>query len=152
MSSQYGMKLLLTIFFVFIYLPNIHMKNSPFEQYKWKNRLLVIYASESDDPDFERQLNNFAKHRTGYEERDLLVLHLSDNFVKSQPNGNLLTVNVSQAHNFLSITKEDGFKVFLIGKDGSIKKHQTTPMSNQNLFATIDAMPMRQRERIKDGR
>ena len=40
----------------------------------------------------------------------------------------------------------DGFEVLLVGKDGGVKLRQETPLSVDDLFATIDAMPMRQRE------
>jgi hypothetical protein len=38
------------------------------------------------------------------------------------------------------------FSVVLIGKDGGEKLRQTTPLTPADLFALVDAMPMRQAE------
>ncbi|MDI1249127.1 MAG: DUF4174 domain-containing protein [Lacunisphaera sp.] len=38
------------------------------------------------------------------------------------------------------------FSVVLIGKDGGEKLRQTTPLAPADLFALVDAMPMRQAE------
>lgn len=39
-----------------------------------------------------------------------------------------------------------GFSVVLIGKDGGEKLRQTSPLAPADLFALVDAMPMRQAE------
>ena len=39
-----------------------------------------------------------------------------------------------------------GFEVLLLGKDGLIKTRQSTPVTAEELFRVIDAMPMRARE------
>jgi hypothetical protein len=41
------------------------------------------------------------------------------------------------------------FSAVLIGKDGGVKLRQTKPITSALLFATIDAMPMRQQEMRK---
>ena len=38
------------------------------------------------------------------------------------------------------------FSVVLIGKDGGEKLRRTTPLSSEELFAIVDAMPMRRAE------
>jgi hypothetical protein len=38
------------------------------------------------------------------------------------------------------------FQVFLIGKDGNTAFTSETPVSAEQLFAKVDAMPMRQQE------
>lgn len=39
--------------------------------------------------------------------------------------------------------KPDGFEVVLVGKDGGVKIRQKTPLTSEDLLATIDRMPMR---------
>ena len=39
-----------------------------------------------------------------------------------------------------------GFEILLVGKDGGVKLRSPAPVSTRDLFALIDAMPMRQRE------
>ncbi|RZK33884.1 MAG: DUF4174 domain-containing protein, partial [Hymenobacter sp.] len=38
------------------------------------------------------------------------------------------------------------FSVVLIGKDGGVKLAQTQPLAPENLFGTVDKMPMRKQE------
>jgi len=42
------------------------------------------------------------------------------------------------------------FAVILIGKDGTKKLRQSSPLETDTLFSVIDAMPMRQREMRKE--
>lgn len=44
-----------------------------------------------------------------------------------------------------------GFAVVLIGKDGGIKQVWRDPVAPDDIFAVIDAMPMRQREAAGKG-
>lgn len=44
-----------------------------------------------------------------------------------------------------------GFAVILIGKDGGIKQVWRDPVAPDDIFAVIDAMPMRQREAAGKG-
>jgi ribonucleotide monophosphatase NagD (HAD superfamily) len=126
------------------------MDNSPFSQYQWKNRVLVIYTSGADNSTYKQQLANFKTQQEAYDTRDLIVLQLDAQFVLQLPQENLLTINARQAMKFLSIDAHTDFTLSLIGKDGGIKKQQKHALSNQSLFATIDAMPMRQKELNKD--
>ena len=43
-------------------------------------------------------------------------------------------------------TSAPGFRVRLVGKDGGVKLDRSTPMTIDELFTIIDAMPMRQDE------
>lgn len=45
----------------------------------------------------------------------------------------------------------NGFAVLLVGKDGGVKRIWNQPVDPQDIFAVIDAMPMRQREADQDG-
>ncbi|MFT4739784.1 MAG: hypothetical protein ACI9L9_000558 [Marivirga sp.] len=144
------MKALLFIYFIFTYLPTSTMDSSPFSHYQWKNRVLVIYASGADNSTYKQQLANFITQQEAYDSRDLIVLQIDGQFVRQLPQEKLLTINARQAMKFLSIDEQTDFTVSLIGKDGGIKKQQKDALSNQSLLATIDAMPMRQKELNKD--
>jgi hypothetical protein len=43
-------------------------------------------------------------------------------------------------------TSAPAFRVRLVGKDGGVKLDRNTPMTTDELFTIIDAMPMRQDE------
>jgi hypothetical protein len=67
----------------------------------------------------------------GLAERDILVL------------SDISALGRGQLRDTLQI---DGFEVILIGKDGGVKLRAKTPISIQELFSLIDAMPMRRQE------
>lgn len=45
---------------------------------------------------------------------------------------------------------EKQFRVILVGKDSAVKLDRDRPVSAEELFALIDAMPMRQYEMLQD--
>lgn len=141
-----NMKSLLFICFIITNLPTKLMESSPFSSYQWKNRILVIYTNDTDIPPYEQQLANFELHEKAYHDRDLIVLLINKQFVYRLPQNQMLNISAGQAQDFLSIEENESFHVSLIGKDGTIKHEARTPISNQKLFAIIDAMPMRQSE------
>ena len=87
--------------------------------YRWKNRIVSIEAESSDCPTYQRQAALLMAEFTGLLERDLIVL--------------------------TTFTGSD-FRVSLIGKDGGRKLTQKEPVTAAELFALIDAMPMRPAE------
>ncbi|GAB3339531.1 hypothetical protein GCM10027429_26070 [Marivirga atlantica] len=124
------------------------MDNSPFDAFQWKNRILVIYSNESSNS-LTSQKQYYADGKTDYEERDLIVFVLTDKTLNYIDNS-AASIDAIDVRNFLNISEKDTFNVSLIGKDGGIKLQQNTLLTNEKLFATIDAMPMRKREMRKD--
>lgn len=96
--------------------------------YKWKSRILLIFGNEKDGQLTERQQVVFNAQKSGLKERDLVV------FVNPE------------SKSTKKLRNETGFEVILIGKDGGVKKRKTELMSTDELFAIIDAMPMRRSE------
>ncbi|MFD1343477.1 DUF4174 domain-containing protein [Litorisediminicola beolgyonensis] len=102
---------------------------------KWENRPVVIFAPSRAHPGYGKQRKILEEVRDGLIDRDIVVLSDTD------PAQEGALRDRYGAHEF---------EVLLIGKDGAIKLRRTEPVSAQELFETIDAMPMRQRE-MKDG-
>ncbi len=89
------------------------------QAYRWQHRLLVLRAPADDDPAYRRQLAVLAAVPGELAERDLRVF------------------------------TEFGaprFSIELIGKDGGRKDRRATVLDPTELFAIIDAMPMRRAE------
>ena len=113
-----------------------------FDSVRWQNRLLV-FGGEGDD--IERQKTLVIEARDGYLERDLLVIHLSDD------NATLI-VGESGALPEAELFRQrfamsaEAFEVVLVGKDGGAKERRKAAFETENLFGIIDAMPMRMRE------
>ncbi len=101
-----------------------------FSQY----RHLLILKNEANQHLAERQMNLLEKAVQGIKERDIkiTVADRQDRLYKKY------------------IADTSGFTVLLIGKDG-FEKYRTNKLLTVNeLFAIIDAMPMRKREMKKD--
>ena len=105
------------------------------DQYKWKNRILVVFVTAEGSKHWTEQKNLFVKQADGAKSRDLLLLKNHRNKLKKPSNSN---------------EKEPTFVMHLVGKDGSIKKVYTKPQSLNKVFDVIDAMPMRQQEMKKN--
>ena len=115
------------------------------EQYRWKNRVLVISAATEDDQDLQRQLSELASDPAAFADRDMVLVTLLDN-AASTADGRKLTAGEAASARAAARIRSGSFALRLIGKDGSVKlsSEKATPMTE--IFALIDTMPMRQRE------
>ncbi len=97
------------------------------------NREVYIFYTKNGVALKEKQLAELDKDKKGWQERNL-VLHLvnSDSAASEREKWK---VEVTQPFTFL-----------LIGKDGGEKFRSDSFVSNSQLFATIDGMPMRKAE------
>ncbi|MGR3370307.1 MAG: DUF4174 domain-containing protein [Sagittula sp.] len=103
------------------------------EAYRWSVRPVLVFAPDSDDAQYTEQIALLRAAEAGLAERDIVVLTDTAPDEKGRLRAALAV---------------DGFEVLLVGKDGGVKLRQETPLSVDDLFATIDAMPMRQREMV----
>ena len=122
------------------------------DQFKWNNRLVVVFAPDRSDPVYFEQIVELSRDKAGMKERDI-------EFISVFEDGQVLlgkdivdpdVVRSSELRNAFSVFS--GFQVFLIGKDGSIKRRSSKPVTSQSLFSVIDAMPMRRYEIKKEER
>ena len=119
-----------------------------FTDYRWQNRLLLVFAPAPDREEVRAQQGLFEDKEAELKDRDLLVAYLF-------PEEGRIEDETVSAEDTTSLRErygvaEDDFVVVLIGKDGTAKERLEEPMQPTNLFATIDAMPMRQQE-MKEG-
>lgn len=95
--------------------------------YKWKKRLLILISPRQDTR--ISQLYGFiATHQTELDERCLIIKRFTINEI-----------------NFGSDTEQIGF--WLIGYDGNIKGHGLHSDFLNQIFSTIDEMPIRMQEK-----
>jgi hypothetical protein len=80
----------------------------------------------------------------GLNERDMVIIFVIRDTVstKGRPAAAVAAVDLRDAYGVLP----HEFRVVLIGKDGDVKLRQEEPISMADLFALIDAMPMRKQE------
>ena len=132
-----------------ISLLSIFMMSNPLSQYQWENRVLLIF-SESQGKITE-QKSMWFEDRKGLDDRDLVIFEFNNKHGKTPDHVMLKAKQVNWFYdNYNSDNRE--FKVVLIGKDGGAKLEKTAYLSREELFATIDGMPMRKREMKDDLR
>lgn len=134
--------------------------DSPLADAAYQNRLLVICTGDDTGPTgipmYGAQYEAVSSDWAGYHERDLIFVWLRDNVLTSWTpfqvsDGAVSVRQLAERNDTANLRERTNCKagnrgVHLIGKDTGLKKSWPTPVSNQEVFALIDAMPMRQQE------
>jgi hypothetical protein len=126
------------------------------QAHQWTHRVLLVFAPSRDAERMQTQAERIAEARDGFVERDLVVVEVvADGPSRAQPtpsdHAEPITDASAEALRERFAVPPDAFAVVLVGKDGTEKRRSELPLAAPDLFATIDAMPMRQREMKEDG-
>jgi hypothetical protein len=108
--------------------------------YKWKNRILLVFAPAQDNASFGKQMQLINENTQGLDDRDLVVLELVPNGKHEAQRKELLKQFDVQA---------GAYTLILLGKDGQEKYRRQQPVGMNEIFGIIDQMPMRQQEMRK---
>ena len=112
--------------------------------YRWTNRLLLVFSEDNTTTDYQQQLSIFQSDQMGMADRDLLYFRIFPDEGYNPDNDALTSAQVIALRERFDVGT--GFTVILIGKDGGEKLTQHKSLSLEQLYGTIDAMPMRQQE------
>jgi hypothetical protein len=123
--------------------------------HQWRHRVLVVFAPSRDDARRQAQAVRIEAAQAGFVERDLIVVTVTtDGPSRAQPTPTDAPAPMpaadAEALRARFDVPPDAFRVVLVGKDGTAKRRDEAPVAPADLFATIDAMPMRQREMRED--
>ena len=83
-----------------------------------------------------------------FEERDLILITLTDNAVSTSANRALTSDEVSAMRDSLDISP-GSFSAVLVGKDGLVKLARKSAVPMNEIYALIDTMPMRRNEELE---
>lgn len=113
--------------------------------YRWKKRLLIIQADQTDQATLKKQLL-LLDDKKGMAERKLAIISISPGYytiMDFASSDDLYTqrIPLSPDHAIPSL-----FAVKLIGLDGGIKLERESTITQDELFSIIDGMPMRRAE------
>ena len=100
--------------------------------YRDEKRVLLVFAPFADDERYVEQKLGLEARQAELQDRDMSVFYLSPS-------------DAAPLYEHFSVS-ENSFTVVLIGKDGTEKERYGTPVQPDDLFGTIDQMPMRRRE------
>jgi hypothetical protein len=113
-------------------------------QHQWNQRVLVLVAPASDDPELIAQRHWLAGRRAALADRDMLVIEVwaDAGLAGDQP---LSGVDAAGLRDRLQVAPGDRVQL-LIGKDGGIKRRAALNTDLSESLGQIDAMPMRRQE------
>jgi len=115
------------------------------DQFHWKNRLLFLFAPNRNHPFFGSLHRALVAQQAEVVDRDLVIFEILESG-PSSINTNWLDPQTAQSlRDKFNIARSE-FTVILIGKDGGIKLNRQDQTRLEDVFALIDAMPMRQEE------
>ena len=120
------------------------------DSYRWRNRVLFIGAVSPDDGRAVALKRSLEDRRREVLERDLVVVRVYENGTGSRNGVPLSPDEVRQVRGGFSIGM-GACVVVLVGKDGTEKLREPCAVDLEDIFAVIDAMPMRQQEMRQRG-
>ncbi|MGZ2258686.1 DUF4174 domain-containing protein [Roseobacter sp. A03A-229] len=109
----------------------VTMNEVDLNQFKWKNRPIVVFSDSADNPAFAEQMRLLEERPDELVERDVVVITDTDPTAASELRTRL---------------RPRGFMLVLMGKDGAVKLRKPFPWDVREISRSIDKMPMRQRE------
>jgi hypothetical protein len=122
---------------------------APLDKYRWKRRLLLVFAPVKPHPNLIVQRTRLKAAGDGLKDREVTVIEVVQDtvFIGGTPTIELNAKALRKKFNASIIE----FTVVLIGKDGEEKLRRDEAIHAEDLFRTIDAMPMRQQEMRQRG-
>ena len=112
--------------------------------HKWNDRLIMVLTTDSSLAVYQDQLKIFEEEAPGMKERNLVLYKITPGLYQVGEGNNPWKSSKDLYKTFK--TTDSDLEVILIGLDGGTKLRRTGILPADELFATIDAMPMRQRE------
>lgn len=116
--------------------------------HQWKDRVILLFAPASSNSDYTKMSDALKKRTAGVKDRDLVVYRLFFDEPGSRGDQPLAKGTAKSLASRYDVESNE-FTYLLIGKDGEVKTRSNTAVAVDDIFSTIDAMPMRQREMSK---
>ena len=115
------------------------------DKYRWKNRLVLIFARSSEESSYLKQKSEFERKTEEINDRNIIVIELL-----REGGSKIAAVSLNHEQQSFLRRKFDvpvnDFEFILIGKDGTVKLRTKKPVLSRELFGLIDSMPIRKEE------
>jgi bifunctional DNA-binding transcriptional regulator/antitoxin component of YhaV-PrlF toxin-antitoxin module len=112
---------------------------------QWKKRLLLIFAADNAQSNFQSLANEISSRQADVDDRDLVVLEILESGTSRMNRSRIEPQKGASIRKQLGIAPDE-FTVILVGKDGGIKLKRNDQVRLEEIFQLIDSMPMRQDE------
>ncbi len=117
------------------------LRAQAFSEFQWKNRLFILLTPDLEDPVYKRQIRELRRANEALKERKGLVYSITPESIEGDlSEGRPETLRHGR---FRGFDPASGFRLLLIGLDGGVKLQSDRFTSASDLWAIIDAMPMR---------
>jgi hypothetical protein len=113
--------------------------------YRWKNRLLFLFAPDRFHPMYDALHKSLAAQASEVADRDLVIFEVLESDLPLAKKDMIDPESARLLRDKFGVDRGD-FAVILVGKDGGTKLKRKGPTPLKDIFALIDAMPMRQEE------
>lgn len=114
-------------------------------EYRWKNRLLVVFAEHENATDYQSLVRNVQSLRDEFSDRDMVLISLFEKGTSMAAEAPISPEASQSLRKQFKVASGD-YTVYLIGKDGGVKQRGGSEIRIESLFALIDTMPMRRSE------
>ena len=111
---------------------------------QWKNRVLLVMSENPNDPLVKQQASLFSQDAEEMKERKLILLQVFPEFYLMGGDSAIRRASAEVYFDYKSAKKS--FELILIGLDGDEKMRRAELIRPEDLYAIIDAMPMRRNE------
>lgn len=118
-------------------------------QFQWKNRLLLVFVTNENDPLFKKLRNEIIAHKAEVKNRDLVIFEVLEKGLSRMNTTYLDQEAVDSIRNRFAVPQSK-FRVILIGKDGGVKLKLDDQVDLKKIFDLIDSMPMRKYEMLME--
>lgn len=123
------------------------LQGQKLSQYRWENRLIVLYASEGGETLLQEQMALLSADRSALEERKLVVYQFKENeYQVGLGDDNNCQSGSLPGRLRSKVPPNATYILFLIGLDGGVKMKRTEIVQPQEIYNLIDQMPMRRAE------
>lgn len=110
-----------------------------------KNRPVLVFAPSADDGRYRKQRDALDDQPAGLIDREVVVLEAFEAGPGRVGDAPMAEADAAGLRRDFRVGPGE-FVVVLVGKDGAEKARWSEPLSAQEIFGHVDAMPMRQRE------
>lgn len=115
------------------------------KQYRWENRLLVVFAKDQTSPAFQVLKKEIEKQKESFEDRDMVFIRVFENGQSLAGKQHISKKRADYLRERFEV-HTGAYRVFLIGKDGGIKREGGAEIRARAIYDLIDTMPMRRNE------
>ena len=113
--------------------------------YKWKNRLLFVFAPHSSHPSLIDLKNDLSVQKEEILDRDLIVFQIYETGSSFKDMNEIDHQMADKLRREFRVSP-GLLTVILVGKDGGVKLRQNQQVNLKQIFSLIDDMPMRREE------